>query len=103
MCRKKDFGELFLVSGLLYYQIMEFLNYCFDICWLFIYNSVDFYIVLKISFDRGFQKLLDLFVESYKINLQFGDLNSRYSVIIFINNEGSIIVIFGFFVKRVVW
>lgn len=107
MCRKKDFGKQFSVSGTLYHQMMEFLNHCFDICWLFIYNSADFHIVLKTSLDRGFQKLLDLLAESYKTNLQSGDPNSRYmySVItcISINNEGSITVTFGFSVKRAVW
>lgn len=105
MCRKKEFGKQFSVSGTLYHQMMEFLNHCFDICWLFIYNSADFHIVLKTSLDRGFQKLLDLLAESYKTNLQSGDPNSRYSVItcISINNDGSITVTFGFSVKRAVW
>lgn len=81
---------------------MEFLRHCFDICQLFIYNSADFHTVLKTSLDRGFQKLLDLLAESYKTNLQSGDPNSRYSIIIS-DNEGSITVTFGFCVKRAGW
>lgn len=58
--------------------------------------------MLKTSLDRGFQKLLDLLAESYKTNLQSGDPNSRYSIIIS-NNEGSITVTLGFSVKRAGW